>query len=118
MFARRIGDGFFDPVPGVGGLRLDPLLFLVKAVAGDDQALQGCGGGHFGIAERGRIEPGAFADLVLFDPATVLPRFLNGLPTRFAVGTGPVFFNAVVIDIDASSGRAASIERLSRIIEV
>ena len=61
---------------------------------------------------------GPLESVIGFDPATVLPRFLNGLPTRFAVGTGPVFFNAVVIDIDAGSGRAASIERVSRIIEV
>ncbi len=61
---------------------------------------------------------GPLESVIGFDPATVLPRFLNGLPTRFAVGTGPVFFNAVVIDIDAGSGRAASIERISRIIEV
>ena len=51
-------------------------------------------------------------------PATVLPRFLNGLPTRFAVGTGPVVFNAVLIDIDPDRGHAHSIERISRIIEV
>ncbi len=61
---------------------------------------------------------GPLDSVIGFDPATVLPRFLNGLPTRFAVGTGPVVFNAVLIDIDPDRGHAHSIERISRIIEV
>ena len=42
-----------------------------------------------------------------FDPATVLPRFMNGLPTRFEVGGWPVVFNALQIDVDPATGRAA-----------
>ena len=38
--------------------------------------------------------------------ATVLPRFINALPTRFEVGEGPVVFNAVQVDIDPATGRA------------
>jgi metallophosphoesterase (TIGR00282 family) len=60
---------------------------------------------------------GPLDSIIGFDPATVLPRFLNGLPTRFAVGSGPVVLNAVVIDIDPADGHAYSIERLSRIVE-
>jgi hypothetical protein len=61
---------------------------------------------------------GPLDSVIGFQPETVLPRFMNGLPTRFQVGTGPVFFNAVLIDIDPGSGSAHSIERISRIIEV
>ena len=61
---------------------------------------------------------GPLDSVIGFQPETVLPRFMNGLPTRFQVGTGPVFFNAVLIDIDPATGRAHSIERISRIIEV
>jgi hypothetical protein len=61
---------------------------------------------------------GPLDSVIGFQPETVLPRFMNGLPTRFQVGTGPVFFNAVLIDIDPETGRAHSIERISRIIEV
>ena len=61
---------------------------------------------------------GPLDSVIGFEPETVLPRFLNGLPTRFQVGSGPVFFNAVLIDIDPASGAAYSIERLSRIVEV
>jgi len=53
-----------------------------------------------------------------FDPATVLPRFMNALPTRFEVGDGPVVFNGLLIDIDAATGRAVALERLARLIEV
>jgi hypothetical protein len=53
-----------------------------------------------------------------FDPATVLPRFINALPTRFEVGDGPVVFNATQIDIDAATGRALSIERIQQLVEL
>jgi len=61
---------------------------------------------------------GPLDSVIGFEPSTVLPRFINGLPTRFAVGSGPVVFHAVLIDIDPASGRAQSIERISRIIEM
>ena len=38
---------------------------------------------------------GPLWSVIGFDPATVLPRFVNALPTRFEVGDGPVVFNAV-----------------------
>ena len=60
---------------------------------------------------------GPLWSVIGFEPRTVLPRFLNGLPTRFEVGSGPVVFNAVQIDIDATSGRALHIERLSRMVD-
>jgi len=52
-----------------------------------------------------------------FDPATVLPRFINALPTRFEVGSGPVIFNAVQVDVDPATGRALAIERIQRLTE-
>jgi hypothetical protein len=53
-----------------------------------------------------------------FDPKTVLPRFLNALPTRFEVGDGPVVFNGTQIDVDPATGRALAIERILRLVEV
>ncbi len=52
-----------------------------------------------------------------FDPRTVLPRFLNALPTRFEVGSGPVVLNACQVDIDPATGRAVAIERIQRLVE-
>jgi metallophosphoesterase (TIGR00282 family) len=60
---------------------------------------------------------GPIWSVIGFTPASVLPRFLNGLPTRFEVGEGPVIFNAVQIDVDPATGRALAIERVQRLWE-
>jgi len=52
-----------------------------------------------------------------FDPKTVLPRFINALPTRFEVGGGPVVLNATQIDVDPATGRAMQIERIQVLVE-
>jgi hypothetical protein len=56
--------------------------------------------------------------IIGFDPATVLPRFINALPTRFEVGQGPVVLNGLLVDIESATGRAVAVERISRIVEV
>ncbi|HEX8940675.1 MAG TPA: TIGR00282 family metallophosphoesterase [Candidatus Limnocylindrales bacterium] len=61
---------------------------------------------------------GPLHSVIGFEPRTVLPRFINGLPTRFEVGSGPVVFNAALIEIDPATGRALSIERLQQVLEV
>jgi 2',3'-cyclic-nucleotide 2'-phosphodiesterase len=53
-----------------------------------------------------------------FKPETVLPRFVNALPTRFEVGEGPVVFDAFQVDIDPATGRAIQVERIQRLVEV
>jgi metallophosphoesterase (TIGR00282 family) len=49
-----------------------------------------------------------------FDKDIVLQRFLSGVPHRFAVASGPVTFNSVLVNIDGSTGRATSIQRIDR----
>ncbi len=61
---------------------------------------------------------GPLWSVIGFDPATVLPRFVNALPTRFEVGDGSVVLNACQIDIDPAGGRALQIERIQRLIEL
>lgn len=61
---------------------------------------------------------GPVDSVIGFDPGTVLPRFLTGLPTRFEVGTGPVVLNALLVDIDPVTGASTGVERIRRIIEV
>jgi N-acyl-D-amino-acid deacylase len=51
---------------------------------------------RFGLAGRGRIEPGAFADLVLFDPGTVADRATYERPHAFAEGIRLVVVNGRV----------------------
>ena len=43
----------------------------------------------------------------------VLQRFLDAMPARFVVAEGDIQMNAVLIDVDESTGRARSIERLN-----
>jgi N-acyl-D-amino-acid deacylase len=48
---------------------------------------------HMGIRDRGRIAPGAFADLVLFDPGTVIDRATPQDPHATSVGIVRVWVN-------------------------
>ena len=48
------------------------------------------------------------------DKDVVLQRFLTGVPNRFMVASGPVTFNSVLVNIEVSSGRATSIQRIDR----
>lgn len=59
---------------------------------------------------------GPIDSVIGFAPETVLPRFINGLPTRFEVGSGPVILNALLIDLEGSSGRALTVERIARLL--
>ena len=61
---------------------------------------------------------GPLWSVIGFDPKTVLPRFINALPTRFEVGDGPVVLNACQIDVDPATGRALQVERLQRLVEI
>ena len=48
---------------------------------------------RFGLARRGRIDPGAFADLVVFDPARIADRATYERPHTFAEGIDVVVVN-------------------------
>jgi metallophosphoesterase (TIGR00282 family) len=62
------------------------------------------------ITDTGMVGP---RDSVLgVDKDIIVARFRDGMPRRFEVAGGPVQFNSVVIDVDESTGRARSIERL------
>ncbi len=51
------------------------------------------------------------------DVASVLKRFLTGMPHRLPVGKGRPVLNAMLVDVDEDSGRAISIERIYRQLE-
>ena len=44
----------------------------------------------------------------------VIQRFLTGIPNRLVVASGPVIFTAMLLDIDDTTGKAKSIERIYR----
>lgn len=51
------------------------------------------------------------------DANAVIDRFLTGMPQRAAVAAGPALLNAALLDIDAATGRAISIQRIDRRVE-
>lgn len=82
-------------------------------VATADHRIMPRGTGY--VSDLGMVGP--IDSVIGFNPATVLPRFLTGLPTRFEVGSGAIIFNALIIDVDASSGACVGLERISKMVD-
>ena len=66
---------------------------------------------NLGLDRRGRLAPGMFADVVVFDPATIADRATFEKPHQYAVGMRHVFVNGVPVLKDgehtgATPGRA------------
>jgi N-acyl-D-aspartate/D-glutamate deacylase len=62
----------------------------------------------FRLAGRGRLEPGAFADVVVFDPGRYAARATYRQPTLPAAGVRTVLVNGVLaVDNGALTGKAA-----------
>jgi hypothetical protein len=51
--------------------------------------------------------------IIGMDAESVMPRFLQGLPTRFEPAAGRHMFHGCVFEVDDESGKALSIERIS-----
>ena len=99
------------------GLYLDGRVSAVvgthtHVVTGDERILPGGTAYQTDLGMTGPVW-----SVIGFDPKTVLPRFINALPTRFEVGEGPVVFNALQVDIDPATGRALAMERIQRLVE-
>jgi N-acyl-D-amino-acid deacylase len=61
---------------------------------------------HVGIAKRGSLTPGFFADLVLFDPDRIADRATFEAPQAPAVGVRTVWVNGqIVFEAGAATGR-------------
>lgn len=59
------------------------------------QRMTGLPGERFGLAERGVIREGAFADLTVLDPETIIDRATFEQPVRQAEGIEAVFVNGI-----------------------
>ena len=71
---------------------------------------------HVGLRDRGSIAPGMYADLVLFDPATVIDRATPREPHLTSVGVERVWVNGIVVlkNGTASGARPGRVLRRSR----
>jgi N-acyl-D-amino-acid deacylase len=74
-------------------VREKKLLALEEAV----RKMTGLSAASMGLADRGTIRPGAFADLVLFDPVTVADRSTFEDPKALSVGIEKVWVNGVAV---------------------
>jgi N-acyl-D-amino-acid deacylase len=88
-------------------VREEKLMPLGEAV----RRLSGLPATNLGLDHRGFLQPGMFADVVVFDPATIADRATFEQPHQFAVGVRHVFVNGVQVLKDgehtgAKPGRA------------
>ena len=89
--------------------RDEKLISLGEAV----RRLSGLPATNLGLDHRGFIKEGMFADIVVFDPATIADRATFARPHQYAVGVRDVFVNGVQVlkngeHTGAKPGRALS----------
>lgn len=101
--ANICSDGGFDDLHprGAGAftrvlrlyVREQKLLTLEQAI----HRMTGLSAQHMGFSERGVIRPGAYADLVLLDPATVADRATTQAPGLLSEGIAKVWVNGQLV---------------------
>lgn len=77
-------------------VREEKILTLEDAV----RRLTSLPAGRLGLKDRGRLTPGAYADLVVFDPARIADRATYDKPHQLAVGVRHVVVNGVPALVD------------------
>ena len=90
-------------------LKLFPLETAIHKMSGQPA-------GRLGLDERGTLTPGSYADVVVFDPATVADKSTFEQPHQYPVGIDYVFVNGVAA-LDAgrfTDARAGRIIRRGR----
>ncbi len=60
---------------------------------------------------------GAYDSVIGTKKEAALARFITRIPHRFEVATSAPMINAIVVEIDESSGRALSIKRINRVYD-
>ena len=63
---------------------------------------------NLGIKDRGTLAPGMFADIVVFDPATIADHATYDRPAQYATGVSQVFVNGVQVLKDGEPTGAAA----------
>jgi N-acyl-D-amino-acid deacylase len=91
-------------------VREQKLLTLEQAV----HKMSGLPAAHIGLADRGVIRPGAYADLVLFDPATVTDHATIAQPQALSTGIERVWVNGQTVWKDEHTTQTYSGRTLRR----
>ena len=63
---------------------------------------------NLGITDRGTLKPGNFADIVVFDPRTIIDHATFAKPAQYATGVAQVFVNGVQVLKDGEPTGAAA----------
>jgi N-acyl-D-aspartate/D-glutamate deacylase len=86
---------YYGTFPRILGLyaREQGLLTLPQAV----HKMTGLPARQLGLSDRGRIAPGLAADLVVFDPATVMDRATYKEPQQSPLGIDEVLVNGIAV---------------------
>jgi N-acyl-D-amino-acid deacylase len=74
-------------------VRDEALLTMEEAI----RKMTGAAAARLGLRERGTLRDGAFADIVVFDPATVRSTATHDEPRRYPVGIDHVIVNGVLV---------------------
>jgi N-acyl-D-amino-acid deacylase len=95
--------------------REEKLFALEEAV----RRMTGLPAARFGLAGRGRLAPGAYADITVFDPATIIDRATFAAPTTPADGIHLVLVNGQAVWRDGAAtgarpGRALRRQQMAR----
>ena len=84
-------------------VRDEGLLSLEQAI----HRMTGAAAARLGLRQRGTIRDGAYADLVVFDPATVRSNATYEEPRQFPTGIDPVVVNGTRV-VDAATHTGAT----------
>lgn len=60
---------------------------------------------------------GPLNSVIGIKPEQSIERFRTGIPYRFEVASGPLWINAVVLDLNPHTGKANAIQRVQKILE-
>lgn len=93
-------------------VREQRLLSLEQAV----HKMTGAPAAHMGLGDRGVIQPGAHADLVLFDAETVADRATSDNPSALSIGVSRVWVNGGLVFSDGQPTGVRTGQAVRRVI--